>query len=301
MSRIIKGRASEYSSLLDQSDGEGIPFDITFKIVECGEVADEGSKEDEVKAHRLILASFSTVYKAMFYGPMRETRDVIPVKGTTIEAFKRMLDFFYQVDVDCSEMSNIELFELVNLSEKYNVTKLKEELKDQMEIVPISMENLMETVSIASECKHFEVASSALLLNCAKVLQKNIRGVADQHQFLLDQHASGKGALALELLSVVKTLEELLCGNCKEEEEECLDGYCVEVDKLRHGLKVKPLNTNFNWGSVADDVDDVADLRFKIVGNKLGNNKVRVKVESSNEKFVVPYKRYGSLTLCYDC
>ena len=75
----------------------------------------------------------------MFYGPMRETRDVIPVEGTTVtvEAFKRMLECFYHVDIDCSEMTIKELFGIVNLAEKYNVDKLKEEMKQQMEIVSI--------------------------------------------------------------------------------------------------------------------------------------------------------------------
>jgi len=208
MSRIIKGRAPELASLLmDQSEGERIPFDITFKIVEFGEVADEeeGGRE-EVKAHRLILGSYSTVFKAMFYGPMKETRDVIPVEGTTVEAFKRMIEYFYHVDIDCSEMTIKELFGIVDLAERYNVDKLKEEMTKQMEIVSIPMESLMEVVSIASEFSHFEVGSSTLLLNCAKVFQNNIRDKAAQLQFLVDQHACGKGLLALELITLVKTL-----------------------------------------------------------------------------------------------
>ena len=94
MSRVIKGRARELESLLnDQSGGVEIPFDITFKIVEYGEVNNEeqGNKEEEVKAHKMILSTFSTVFNAMFYGPIRETKDVIPVEGTTVEAFKRLL------------------------------------------------------------------------------------------------------------------------------------------------------------------------------------------------------------------
>ena len=39
----------------------------------------------------MILSTFSTVFNAMFYGPIRETKDVIPVEGTTVEAFKRLL------------------------------------------------------------------------------------------------------------------------------------------------------------------------------------------------------------------
>ena len=98
MSRIIKGRLPELAGLLrDHRDGEGSPFDATFKIVECDEVADEEGMENEVKAHKIILASFSTVFSTMFYGPMKETREVIDVEGTTVGAFKTMIEYFYQV------------------------------------------------------------------------------------------------------------------------------------------------------------------------------------------------------------
>ena len=207
--RVIKGGTPDYANLLkDQSGDEGIPFDITFKIIEISVVDDEvkESKVEEVKAHRPILASFSTVFQAMFYGPMKETRDIIPIEGTTVEAFKKMIEFVYNVDVEYNEMGITELFEIVNLAERYNVDKLRVEMKNQMELVPITMENLLEVFAIANQFKHFEAASEVLLLNCAKVFQKNIRGEGDQNRFLLDQHASGMGLQALEFLTWVKTL-----------------------------------------------------------------------------------------------
>ena len=146
--------------------------------------------------------------------------------------------------------------------------------------------------STASEFKHFEVAYSALLLNCAKVLQKNIRGEADKYQFLLDQHAGEKGLLALELCAIVKTLPALECENCKE--EECRNGQVVARDKFREGLKVKP-NTSVTsvWG------DRSSPLRFLIVGKALGDT-VRVKREGSQSYDVFAYYD-GQLTLCYNC
>jgi len=293
MSRIIKGRAPELASLLmDQSEGERIPFDITFKIVEFGEVADEeeGGRE-EVKAHRLILGSYSTVFKAMFYGPMKETRDVIPVEGTTVEAFKRMIEYFYHVDIDCSEMTIKELFGIVDLAERYNVDKLKEEMTKQMEIVSIPMESLMEVVSIASEFSHFEVGSSTLLLNCAKVFQNNIRDKAAQLQFLVDQHACGKGLLALELITLVKTLE---CENC---EDICRDGGSVREDMFRKGLKVKPNTSHSYWDSRAPGV---ATDCYKVVA-VLGINKVNVKSERSQSEFHFYTLCNWKPTFCYDC
>ena len=97
----------------------------------------------------MILATFSSVFRAMFFGPMRESKDVIPVRETTVEAFKKLIDYIYQVDIDIGGIELIEVFDLVNLAERYNVPELKEELKDQMELVPVALENLMEVATMA--------------------------------------------------------------------------------------------------------------------------------------------------------
>jgi len=298
MSRVIKGRLPELSCLLrGHSDGEGCPFDVTFKVVESDEVADEEDKEDEVKAHRIILASFSTVFSAMFYGPMKETRDVIDVKGTTVSAFKTMIEFFYQVDVDCTELGIHELFQIVNLAERYNVDRLKEEMKNQMEILSIPMENLMEAVSMASKFANFEAASSALMLNCAKVFRKKTPRMADQFQFIQEQHLCGRGLLVLELLALVKTLPAEPCENCNEEEI-CLRGTPVMKEDLREGLKVKLSDADF-WNGVGDK-------RYKIAALLLGDQ-VRL-VEEGNPSFLLDAALMGNsgrlrngANLCYDC
>ena len=79
----------------------------------------------------LILASFSPVFKKMFYGAMKETRDEIPVDETTGKAFNKLVDYVYQVDINCEDMSLYELFELVNLAERYDVPELMNELIGQ--------------------------------------------------------------------------------------------------------------------------------------------------------------------------
>ena len=96
--------------LLSQSgEGDDIPFDVTFKI----DVDDK-----EIMAHKFILASVSPVFKKMFYGVMKESNDIIPVKQTPADAFSLLIDYFYQVEISCKEMTILELFELVNLAER---------------------------------------------------------------------------------------------------------------------------------------------------------------------------------------
>ena len=64
--RNSKGRNHE-------DDGD-FPYDITFEI--NGNERFSGKK---IKAHKSILAAFSPVFKKMFYGTLKETKDVIPV------------------------------------------------------------------------------------------------------------------------------------------------------------------------------------------------------------------------------
>jgi len=299
MSRIIKGRAPEYASLLGEQFDERIPFDITFDIVEKGDEDENRNQvkknrsKTEVKAHKMILATFSSVFRAMFFGPMRESKDVIPIKETTVEAFKRLIDYFYQVDIDCSEIEIIELIDVVNLAEMYNVPKLKEELIHQMEKAPIAKENLVEVANLASNFSHFEDVSSTLLLNCARVFQREIFTEAEQDQFMQHQHERGEWAriAAANILALSKTLPPV-CGNCREDEEDCLDGLLVEHQKIRRGLKVK----------VDGSQDDYMFWRCYVVESVVGSSEVNLRDEH-NWTLISNYctRLHNRLFLRYNC
>jgi len=167
----------------------------------------------------------------MFYGPLKETREIIPVKQTT---FDRLIKYFYQVKiyVDCFSVS--EIFELLNLAERYDVAKLKIELKKMLQLFQVTRENLMETASIACQFSMFEDSSSALLLNCAKFLYKNITSPKEIVEFTVDQHAKGLGEVHLKLFGLIKNFS----GNCGEPQP-CLKGHRVAHHDLRKGLKVE--------------------------------------------------------------
>ena len=100
MSSVIKGKMPEYAILFqDQETGDGIPFDVTFEIVQADDntVTEEelvkGAKrvkrirsvkkvkkvKGEIKAHKYILAASSPVFKAMFFGLMKENKDVMKI------------------------------------------------------------------------------------------------------------------------------------------------------------------------------------------------------------------------------
>lgn len=64
-----------------------IPSDVTFTILD-----EEGNKVGKVKGgHRKVMALKSTFFKAMFYGPMKDNRLIIPIRYTSLLAFQKML------------------------------------------------------------------------------------------------------------------------------------------------------------------------------------------------------------------
>jgi len=262
MSSVIKGKMPEYATLFhDQETGGGIPFDVTFEIVEADdntltdEELDKGVKrvkrikrvtrakkaQGEIRAHKFILAASSPVFKAMFFGPMKESKDVIEVKGTSFEAFKRLLEYIYHVDIECKNISIFELYDIVNLAEMHDMPKLKEELTIQMKNIPISMDNVIEVATTANEFSQFEEVSDAVMMSCVNFLQKTINDPADERlEFALTQFASGNGKIALKLLALVKQLPPLIrCKNCKG--KPCVVGEDVPYVKMREGLKMKML------------------------------------------------------------
>lgn len=75
-----------------------------------------------VPAHKILLAAASDVFKAMFYGPLKETADVA-VDGVSAESFETFLQLFYNTKIKLSKGS---VADVMNLADKYNVTKCSE-------------------------------------------------------------------------------------------------------------------------------------------------------------------------------
>ena len=300
MSYIIKGRVPKHALLRSQDDG-GIPYDVAFKVRN-----EEMANEDgvDIMAHKVIVASFSPVFKNMFYGALMETRDIIPIDDTTPDAFKKLMDYFYQVDINCEDMSLHELFELVNLAERYDVPELMNELIGQFGLVPVTMENVVELATIATRFKTlFEAASSALMLGCAKHLQKKVNSDQAKVKFLMEQHANGNGLVALELVSSVKTLPLLReCSNCLK--KDCLVGKDVLKTELREGLKVK-LKEEGELQHFWSGVTSVTRVRsFKVAyvcsGHFWMRNQSSALIKGdSGQRFAPMYNNVP--TLVYDC
>ena len=107
--------------LLDPSFG--IPTDVTFQIMGLEDLDNQSGQEKEVMlgevhGHKIILGLFSPVFKRGFFGPAKESKDVIPVRQTTLEAFKLLVDYIYSKDINLKSLTLLELYDVVNLAEK---------------------------------------------------------------------------------------------------------------------------------------------------------------------------------------
>eukprot|EP00092_Neocalanus_flemingeri_P027190 GFUD01029487.1.p1 GENE.GFUD01029487.1~~GFUD01029487.1.p1 ORF type:complete len:312 (+),score=80.96 GFUD01029487.1:54-938(+) len=239
METITKGKFARLSLLQDPA--YGVPSDVTFQIIR---VTNEGTAEirevlGDVTGHKLVFAAASSVFRNEFFGGLKETADVIPVKETTYEAFEKLMFFIYHKDIDWSGVTVPEMYDVVNLAERYIMPELMDEMMKQMENVPLANnDDLLNIAHTATEFNHlFPDVSSALLLSCAKFLQKTIPPSA-RLQFAIDQSGTGKEATVLQLLSLAKDLPPVECSNCGN--VECMDGQLVVgIDKFTVGLKLR--------------------------------------------------------------
>merc|ERR1719431_1312275 len=104
-------------------------------------------------------------------------------------------------------------------------------------MAPLTRDNFMEAANIASKFSHFEDASSALLLHCAKYFHEEITEPREQVKFMVAQQSEGRGIAALKLLSLAESMPPAVCENCHE--KDCLAGRPVPAEKLFRGQHVK--------------------------------------------------------------
>lgn len=74
---------------------------------------------EKIPAHKIVLASCSPVFNAMFFGSLPEQNDIRIVDVST-DGFKEFLEYFYHDDIDVTKHKCI--VEVMYLAEKYEVT-----------------------------------------------------------------------------------------------------------------------------------------------------------------------------------
>ena len=113
-----------------------LPADVTFKFYEKTKTVDGGEVRKfvgDLKAHKLLLASCSEVFKdSFFHSSNLQTHEVV-IEDCSIRAFRIMVDFIYGRFPRLRVGSDIcEMFEILNVAEKFRIVGLKEEYKSSM-------------------------------------------------------------------------------------------------------------------------------------------------------------------------
>ena len=159
----------------------GIPTDVKFEIMGFTNMNDNDDSQDkqiklgDVSGHKVILALLNPVFKSGFFGPAADKKDVIPVRETTLKGFKIMMDYIYNKCIDWSKLTVLELYDIVNLAEKYDIPGLMKDVKTQMGNVPLTMDGVLEVYETALHFSQFPDVSNTLLLKCTNFLQANLR------------------------------------------------------------------------------------------------------------------------------
>ena len=172
------------------SEDSEIPPDVSIRV----KADEEEGGGKSFRAHKILLAAVSPVFRKQFFGPMKETMEVVEVKETTVEAFDTMLSYIYKLPGEdtlnmvkergCPQ----KLFELLLLADRYQIPNLVEVTSRVLEThLDITRENIIFTVTVASNYKEFfDHLGRKVLVRCVKWMRKETKRAGDIVALILD-------------------------------------------------------------------------------------------------------------------
>ena len=187
------------------SEDSELPPDVSFYI--RGDDEDGGKK---FRAHKLLLAGVSPVFRQQFFGPMKDTEEVVEVEETTPEAFETMLNYIYKPPgKDTFSLNKIDcqkLFELLALARKYMIPNLETVALTALDTLAIRRENMIFTATVATKYKRiFDDLSKKLMVKCLEWLFQTTKGAGDIFALIMETKENFPEAsldILHELLSV---------------------------------------------------------------------------------------------------
>ena len=201
--RSVSAEATDTKTIADLMDPEcEIPYDIHFDIED-----DAGATLGTLGGHKAIMALKSPVFKAMLFGPMKETGDSIKIKGTSLFAFKRILNYIHDVEEEECWPWSIDVSELVriiDLSERFNLDGLKEKtIKHADRVFLFPKERLLEIARVAEEHHRYKELSESLLENCTNLLSAIIETPEHFNELVKEwsKKSPEEASIALRLLA----------------------------------------------------------------------------------------------------
>ena len=173
------------ASLLDPACG--IPFDIHFDLED-----EAGTSLGTLGGHKSILALKSPVFKAMLFGPLKESGDHVRIKATSMFAFKTMLEYIHDVETEWWPWSLDlgEMIRITDLAERYHLHGLHKKIINHAKDFLFPKDRLVEVAQVAEECYVHTELSETLLKTCADFLLSILESPQDFNNFV--QEWSGK-------------------------------------------------------------------------------------------------------------
>ena len=125
----------------------------------------ESEDGQEIPCHRVFLATWSKVFRAMFESDMKEASENRLKLEFQAEVLQQFVDFFYDTEVRSDILlKNYEDF--LNLSEKYDLDLLK--LKTELVLMKnLSLENTVDYYMLGDlyNAKHLKDAAKKFMIN----------------------------------------------------------------------------------------------------------------------------------------
>ena len=211
-----------------------IPTDITFKVVDKGEQV-----VAKFEAHKMIVALHSDHFRNAFYGSGTKfkegTEGVIVIKETTKEAFEDFLGFLYEKKIDFKTKNLEELYEILNLAERYQVDELKVRVTEVFKNFPVTLDNVVEVAATTELFSHFEVPSKDLYSRCVALMEEKFETAGSLVHFI--QSNEDKTTMMRLLSDIKKENCPKKCLNCQN--DPCLNNLKVYIPLLKTGTIIK--------------------------------------------------------------
>ena len=227
------------STLLDPSSS--IPGDVKLHVVDR-----QGQVVAVMEVHKIILALHSDHFKNTFFGSglfFKENEDgVVVIKDTTKEAFEDFVGFNYERRVDLEKKTVPELYEILNLAERYQVRELKDKVVTLIKNFPISTNNVTEVAATTYDFPQFKEESEALYANCLSFLESQFSDARSVLTFV--RSCEDEAGTVVRLLRDLD-IEEKKCSNCQQ--NPCKTSSDVlQGDFLLPGMLIKT-KANDDW------------------------------------------------------
>jgi len=248
--------------------------DVKFRFETAGGV------KLELPAHKLVLACASDVFRAQFYGELKEKKAIIDVVDASYDAFKVLVDIVYNIAVPLEMLSYEILEEVYNLAHKFIMVALQDLIIGELvsRIYDRKLK-LLDVAKLAERTAHLEKFSDALYEAGTAVVREDVESVFELFDDKNGDDDSSKTVCKLLAKgNKVEGKEKLFCINCMN--SKCLHGEVLTKENL-------VVNANIRYKGYKDWYEGKAlEVRHKVTVHYLTEGKSK----SDGPQTAVTYK-----------